>query len=172
MKQSLFFYGLILFASTATYASPAPCNGWKADYRDYRERPVGAECITSQGTIFKRVSVNGDLGMQDMSPDGKIWFDARKHYWYSQTAEICAQKGQFVPTKKDFSTALERGLRDAFNDWNFRSDMDTRFFWTSTTYAPEPTQVVIVKIDYWQIHFSYTAKTTTVAFSLRCVRDP
>lgn len=172
MKYNLFVGGLILVTSVNIYAQPGPCNDWKAEYRDYRERPVGSECVTSKGTIFRRVSVNGDLGMQDMSADGKVWFDSRKHYWYSQTAEICARKDQLVPSKEDFSKALDRGLREAFHDWNFRSDMDSRYFWTSTTYAQDQTQIVIVKIASWQIFFNNTGKNSTVAFSLRCVRDP
>lgn len=72
MKYNLFVGGLILVTSVNIYAQPGPCNDWKAEYRDYRERPVGSECVTSKGTIFRRVSVNGDLGMQDMSADGKV----------------------------------------------------------------------------------------------------
>lgn len=72
MKYNLFVGGLILVTSVNIYAQTGPCNDWKAEYRDYRERPVGSECVTSKGTIFRRVSVNGDLGMQDMSADGKV----------------------------------------------------------------------------------------------------
>lgn len=170
MKCGLFIYALALFASANVYAGP--CAGLYATYRDYREMPVGAECTTSQGTIFRRVSIHGELGMQDMSPDGKVWFDSKKEYWHSQTTEKCALKGQVVPSKEDFSKALDRGLQQAFADWNYRSDMDTRFFWTSTTYAPDETRIVVVKIDYWQIFFGDWPKNSTVALSLRCVSGP
>ncbi len=101
---------------------------------DLKQSEVGESCLTSQGIEFKRVSINGKLGLQDMGAKGLVWFDEITSNVNQYDAEkVCKEnKGQTLPTSSDFQTAEDHGFREAFS-----ADMDAKYFWSSTVQSDD-----------------------------------
>lgn len=69
--------------------------------------------------IFKRVKINGKLGIQDLGIDGKIWFDeivggGDLGISQNEAIEICKENGHRLPAKSDIELVEKRGFRSAF----------------------------------------------------------
>lgn len=96
-----------------------------------KEENPNTICVTSKGGQFKRVRINGELGIQDLASNGKVWFDAiaRRVNQYEATRVCSAKSGQSLPSKADFELAESRGFREAFN-----GDMQNKFFWSSSVH--------------------------------------
>lgn len=106
-----------------------PTDSVKCYNLDLKKSKIGDSCFTQKGFEFKRVSVNGKLGVQDVE-GGKVWFD-KINFEKNQLAHQKACEfidGQELPSFSDFEMAKAREFQEAL-----AFDMDGKRFWSKTT---------------------------------------
>jgi hypothetical protein len=98
---------------------------------DTRTSPVGLKCMTTDGSVYERVSVSG-FGMGWKAPNGLVW-SGRLAFRvdYNTAADLCDQLGGEIPSRNDFMLGQVHGLREVLQE--------TKYFnqWTSTTCGDE-----------------------------------
>jgi hypothetical protein len=103
----------------------------------------GTFCVTSQGTVFERVSKpDTEAGWRVGTANGKTWFDAvNTRVNHAQAQQFCNWPGLALPTMEDyqsFRAYFERDASGKFTDAGRKElyalfpNMADKWFWSDT----------------------------------------
>lgn len=176
-----FFLGGSVLADSNNSQNVGFCNFY--DNRGTHEKNfssvVGTVCKSNKGHLFKRIKIEGSLGVQDLGAGGVIWLDevspplayTSDSKFRTITETYCQKQNRIIPTAENFLVAEEHGFRDALNEIKHISGdafAEGDIYWTGSS-SEYGEYIFVSKYGSLQTSDYRTIRHPSRRYKIRCV---